>query len=83
MKPSVQRWVKGLIASFVQGGAGAVVSSVVTTAIDPDKFNPLHQLAHFLALAFSVFLVSGCIHLFMFLQQHPVPDDNTTIITKP
>jgi len=81
MKSNTQRWIKGAVAALIKGGAGAIVSSGTTAVIDPDKFNPITQTLHFIELGGTVFLIAGLVHLAMFLQQHPLPDD-TAFITK-
>lgn len=83
MKSSTQRWLKGGIAAVVSGGSGAAASSITTAVIDPDKFNPMTQVGHFATVAIASFLFSAGLHLFMYLQQNPVPPDDTTFITKP
>lgn len=71
------------MSALIQGGAGAVVSSGTTAMIDPDKLNPMTQTLHFLELTGAVFLITGILHMFMFLQSHPLPDDNTTFTSNP
>jgi hypothetical protein len=84
MKTNTQRWLKGAMSALIQGGAGALVSSGTASIIDPDKLNPMTQTLHFLELGSCVFVITGLLHLAMFLQQHPLPDDsNTAFITKP
>lgn len=83
MKTNTQRWLKGLFSALIQGGAGAVVSTGTTSVIDPGQFNPMTQTWHFAELAFAVFVITGGLHMFMFLSQHPLPDDGTTFIQNP
>jgi hypothetical protein len=82
MKNTVRKWIKGTVAAFVGGGSSAVVSTLTTVVIAPDKFNPTTQLGNFLGLAGATFIVGAITHLFMYLQQNPVPPDDTTIFTK-
>lgn len=83
MKNNTQRWLKGIVSALIQGGSGAVVSTITGAVIDPDKLNPMTQTLHFFELGTSVFLVTGILHIMMFLQQHPVPDDGTTFTPNP
>ncbi len=66
-------WLRGLIAAFISGGAGAVTSSVVVSFKDPEHFN-FSQPAELLSLMFWVFIVSGVFGMFLFLRSKPVPD---------
>ena len=75
MKTNVRRWFTGIGRGFISGGAGAVTSSGMVAIIDPDKVSPMLQSWHFVSLMFSVFVVNGLLHLFIYLQQHPLPDD--------
>ncbi len=66
-----QNWVYGIIAGFIGGGAGAVVTGFTASALDPEKL--ALGSSKFFVLIGVVFLAHGCISTAMFLQQNPLP----------
>lgn len=72
-------WLHGLIAAFVQGGAGAVTGGITVATMDPkDYFLGSHKLY---ALMLAMFLVNGILGAMAFLRQKPVPDYKTVKTT--
>ena len=72
-------WLHGLIAAFVQGGAGAVTGGITVATMDPkDYFLGSHKLY---ALMVAMFLVNGILGAMSFLRQKPVPDYKTVTTT--
>lgn len=69
-------WLYGLFAGFIGGGATAVVSGFVNSAMDPKDYAVGSQ-KFFLNIG-MVFLVSGIINAAMFLKQQPLPSVTTT-----
>jgi len=65
-------WLLGLWRSLVSGGAGAVVSSVQVSIKDPKDWG-FHSW-NTLELIASTFLITGIIHMAVFLQTHPAPE---------
>jgi len=65
-------WFRGLIGSFISGGAAAIGATVGVTTFDPS-----HDIVgiRLLGVAGVSFLGSGIVSLAKFLQQHPLPDD--------
>lgn len=74
-------WLRGLVASFIGGGASAVTSTLSANLIAPDKFNLTNQLGHFLELAGVTFLINGFVSLFFFLKQSPLPEVTSVTVT--
>jgi hypothetical protein len=70
-----QGWLLGVIRSFIGGGAGSIASSFGAMTIDPEHFNigsgGLHDV---LSLMGVTFLITGIVHMAMFLQTHSVPE---------
>lgn len=65
------QWLYGLIAGFLGGGSGAVVSGIVVSVNDPGHYNFASR--SFYVLVFSVFLANGLLQFFGFLHQNPLP----------
>lgn len=67
-------WAYGLISGFIGGGAGAVTSGIVVSAMDKT-----HQFAlagtKSIELMGVCFLVNGSMSGFMYLKQHPLPEE--------
>lgn len=79
MTARVEKWLKGLIAAFIGGGAAAVTSGLTSMGFAPDKFNltDLHGVLRVLGLMAANFLVSGFLSTMFYLRQSPVPPDST------
>jgi hypothetical protein len=69
-------WSIGLLKSIVQGGAGAAVGALGPMATDPKDFNvaDIHGAHHLMVSMLIGFAIAGMVHMFMFLQSHPIPD---------
>jgi hypothetical protein len=65
-------WIKGIIAAFISGGAGAVTSGVVVSVGNPQQYNMGTQ--KFYVLVGSVFLMSGVLNMMAFLRTKSIPD---------
>jgi hypothetical protein len=65
-------WIKGIVAAFVGGGAGAVTSGVVVSLGDPQQYNMGTQ--KFYVLVGTVFAMSGMMNMMAFLRTKPLPD---------
>ncbi|MDE2103447.1 MAG: hypothetical protein KGL39_39765 [Patescibacteria group bacterium] len=76
-------WIKKLIAAVIGGGSSSVTATITVTALDPAKFNPIQELRNFLVLAGATFTVGAVTHLFMYLSQSPVPEDDTQQFVNP
>lgn len=72
-------WFRGLIGGFIQGGAGAIVTSMAITTIDPMHFNV--RTGAFYTLAGTVFAVNGALGAASFLSKKPIPDLKTVVTT--
>src|SRR6185437_59117 len=64
-------WLYGLIAGFLGGGSGAVISGVVVSVNDPAHYN--FATSGFYVLVFSVFVANGLLNFFGYLHQNPLP----------
>jgi hypothetical protein len=88
MTERTRKWVKGIIAAFVGGGASAITSGITGMGFAPDKFNlsDLKGTGSLLGLMAANFLVSGILSVTFYLRQSPVPPDstgNTEMFSKP
>lgn len=86
MNKRLERWLYGMISAVISGGASAVTASVTVAVIDPDKFNPMNQVCHFVELAGAVFVINGFMSLMAYLKQNPLPEEptgNAETIIKP
>ncbi len=87
MFKQVKRWLYGLLAGFIGGGASAVSSMFGPMFVDPAKFNfaDAHGFGNILKTMGISFVVSGAISAFLYLKQAPLPPqgDDTAFITKP
>ena len=75
MRLDWSQWPYGLFAGFIGGGAGAVISGVTASLLAPDKLAA--GSTKFFELIGIVFLAHGCISMFMYLQQNPLPKQIT------
>ena len=68
-------WIRGMVAAFIGGGAGAVTSAFSVTAVDPEHF----QMGgtKFFEVAGMVFLITGFLNMMAFLRTKPIPDMKT------
>ena len=67
-------WLRGLMAGFIGGGAGAVSSAVIAIGRTPHVYNLGDGLWNVLSLMFGTFLVMGLINAFAYLQKSPLPE---------
>ena len=68
-------WAYSLVAGFISGGSGAVVSGITVSMLDPKDFNFLtHQ---FYILVSAVFLANGVLSAMAYLHQNPLPPVTT------
>lgn len=67
-----QDWLIGIWRSAVSGGAGAVVASITVALKDPRDWG-IHSGSLYELMA-TTFAGTALLHMFMFLQNHPVPD---------
>lgn len=79
-------WLRGLIATFIGGGAGAVASGFVAVMQTPQQYNLHDGLGNLLRMIGGTFLVTGIVSAAAYLQKSPLPEvteGDTTIFTKP
>jgi hypothetical protein len=82
-----QKWVYGLAAAVIGGGAASVTAAFSATVIDPASFNIHAGLGHILELMGVCFLINGLMHAAGYLAQSPLPavvsiDTTTVTVTK-
>lgn len=86
MTTNTRKWLKGLGAAFIGGGASAVTSGLTSMGVAPDRFNMTDWagVSRLLVLIAANFLISGILSMFFFLRQSPLPaDGDTQFVTKP
>lgn len=76
MTTNTRKWLHGLGAAAIGGGASAITSSVTVGALAPDKFNFGNQLGHMLIMVAALFVVNGVLSAMAYLKQSPLPSDN-------
>lgn len=79
-------WLRGLFATFIGGGAGAVSSTFIAVLKTPDQYNITNGLANLLYMVIGTFVVSGFVNACFYLQKSPLPevveDEDTALIRK-
>lgn len=65
-------WVRGLVAAFIGGGAGAFSAGLSAIIVDQHDFNI--YTTKFWQLVFGTFVIGGLVPFFAYLHQKPVPD---------
>lgn len=88
MNNKTRSWLHGVIASFIGGGASAIVSGLTSVGFAPDKFNlsDLKGFGHLVGMMAANFIVTGLLSAAFYLKQSPMPPEstgNTEIFTKP
>lgn len=64
-------WLYGLFSGFIGGGAGAVVSGVSVSVMDPKDY--AFGSSKFFTLVAVVFVTNGVMTALAYLHQHPLP----------
>jgi len=74
-----ERWLYGLGAAAIGGGAAAITSGLTSMGFSPDKFNlsSLQGLGHLLGLMAANFVVSAFLSVAFYLRQSPLPPEST------
>jgi hypothetical protein len=75
-------WFRGLVASFISGGASAVSGGITVSALDSKDYNFQTGLPKLLTLMGVMFLVNGILSMMLFLRQSPVPSHKTVMTTE-
>lgn len=72
-------WFRGGMAAFISGGSGSVGAMFGSMWTDPEHFVPGNDggSGHLRTLMLTTFCFSGVIGLCAYLQQHPLPEDNS------
>lgn len=65
-------WIKGLVAAFIGGGAGAFSAGLSAIVVDQHDFNI--YTSKFWELVLGTFVIGGLVPFFAYLHQKPVPD---------
>lgn len=78
-------WLRGLVAAFVGGGAGAIASGFISVAQTPQQYNFNDGWKNLVVMIVGTFVLSGTVTAAAYLQKSPLPEleeVNTTIINK-
>jgi hypothetical protein len=70
LKLNWEMWVYNLAADSIRGGANAVTTSGIVTAMDPQKFAEIHK---FCLLVLYVFVTHAVLNLSHYLETSPLP----------
>ena len=76
-----KKWLYGLVAAIIGGGAGSITAAFSATVIDPGSFNVHGGLHHILELMGVTFVMSGLLHAAGYLAQSPLPAETTIVTT--
>lgn len=68
-----EKWLYGLFAALIGGGASAVTSAVTASMIAPDTFNLAGGMSKTLSLIGVTFALNGVLNMFFYLKQQPLP----------
>lgn len=71
-----KKWLYGLGAAVIGGGAGSIAAGFSTAMVDPQRFNIHGGGGHLLEVMGTTFVVSGILHAAGFLAQSPLPAEN-------
>jgi hypothetical protein len=66
------KWLYGLVAAGIGGGASAAYGALSVTIVDPKDFNP--STSKFYQVAALMFGFGALTSFMMYLKEHPVPD---------
>ena len=69
MTLETKKWLYGLAAGFVGGGAGAASSGIATQIVEPGIYG-----WHKIEIMAVAFLITGATHAFAYLSKSPLPD---------
>lgn len=75
MDQNAKRWLRGMIGAAISGGAGAVSSITIVSAIDGKDWGPGSGW-HFILLVCGTFGGSAVVSLAKYLKQHPLPGED-------
>lgn len=73
---NLKKWLYGLGAAIIGGGASSVTAGFAATVIDPASFNLHGGLGHTGELMAATFALSGLMHAMGYLAQSPLPPTN-------
>lgn len=80
MRLDFATWLYGLLGDMIRGGASAVTSGLVVSAMDSKDFN--YMSAKWYALMGAVFLVHATLSVMKYLQDNPLPKIIKTTVTE-
>lgn len=66
------KWLYGLVAAGIGGGASAAYGALSVMIVDPKDFNP--QTGRFYAVSGLMFTFGALTSFLMYLKEHPVPE---------
>ena len=65
---TVKLWLRGLVATFISGGAAAVTATVSVCVVD--QTTDIHKL---LSIGTATFVMNGILGVLFYLKQSPLP----------
>lgn len=68
-----RKWLYGLAAAVIGGGASSVTAGFSASIVDPSSFNLHGGFRHTMELMGMTFVVSGFLHAVGYLSQSPLP----------
>lgn len=68
-----KKWLYGLAATIIGGGAAAVSAGLASALIDPQKLNVHSGLHSLLEIMAVTFFIAALTHAMAYLSQSPLP----------
>jgi len=77
-----RKWLRGLSAAYIGGGAAAVSGAISIVMIAPTEFNMTDKFFHLLLYTTIQFIIAGIISASYYLKSSPVPEIEIMTTTK-
>ncbi len=68
-------WLKGILAAWVSGAAGGIMTGLAAVGIDPQHFNLSAGIGATLRIGVAAGLINAVIGVAAYLQKSPLPEE--------
>ena len=68
-------WLKGILAAWVSGAAGGIMTGLAAVGIDPAHFNLSTGIGATLRIGVAAGLINAVIGVAAYLQKSPLPEE--------